>query len=81
MTDKKSKIFAAAHKNSSAAAPKAAENNEHRNRGRPKLEHPKEAITLRLDYELIAYFKNHKGRHWRAEMRKALVRAMQEEKD
>lgn len=62
----------------SAPPPRAAK--AEGRRGRPKLDHPKEAITLRLDHELISHFKN-KGRHWRAEMRKALISAMQTEEN
>lgn len=58
--------------------PPKAEKPPKSRRGRPKLDHPKEAITLRLDHELIAHFKS-KGRHWRAEMRRVLANAMQAE--
>ena len=38
-----------------------------RSRGRPKLDAPKEAVTLRLDPETLARFKA-KGEDWRARM-------------
>ena len=43
-------------------------------RGRPKLAHPKNAVTLRLDEETIAKFKS-RGPDWRARMSEALKRA------
>ena len=36
-------------------------------RGRPKMENPKEAVTLRLDPETVAFFKK-EGPAWRARM-------------
>lgn len=44
-----------------------------RSRGRPRVEKPKEAITLRLDPDLIARFKA-KGKDWRTKMAEALER-------
>ena len=45
-----------------------------RSRGRPRVEHPKEAVTLRLDPETVAKFKA-AGHDWRARMGEALKRA------
>lgn len=45
-----------------------------RSRGRPRVENPKEAVTLRLDPEVIARFKA-AGKDWRARMAKVLERA------
>lgn len=42
-----------------------------RARGRPRVEKPKEAVTLRIDPETLARFKA-KGKNWRAEMAKVL---------
>jgi uncharacterized protein (DUF4415 family) len=42
-----------------------------RGRGRPKLDNPKEAVTLRLDPETLAKFKA-KGKDWRARMSEVL---------
>jgi len=42
-----------------------------RARGRPKVEEPKEAVTLRLSPQVIARYKA-KGKNWRSEMTKAL---------
>jgi uncharacterized protein (DUF4415 family) len=44
-------------------------------RGRPKVEKPKEAVTLRLDPEVIAKFKA-TGKNWRANMNEALRKAV-----
>jgi uncharacterized protein (DUF4415 family) len=46
-------------------------------RGRPRVENPKEAVTLRLDPETVAFFKK-KGAHWRANMAKVLAEARDE---
>lgn len=43
-------------------------------RGRPRVEKPKEAVTLRLDPDLIARFKA-RGKDWRTKMAEALERA------
>ena len=40
-------------------------------RGRPKVEKPKEAVTLRIDPDTLARFKAG-GRDWRTKMAKAL---------
>jgi uncharacterized protein (DUF4415 family) len=45
-----------------------------RSRGRPKVENPKEAVTLRLSPDTIEKFKA-TGDDWRARMAKALERA------
>jgi len=45
-----------------------------RARGRPKVEAPKEAVTLRLDPETLARFKA-TGRNWRARMSEVLEKA------
>ena len=45
-----------------------------RSRGRPKIENPKEAVTLRLSPDTIEKFKA-TGDDWRARMAKALERA------
>ena len=43
-------------------------------RGRPKIENPKEAITLRVSPDTIKRFRA-KGDDWRARMAKALEKA------
>lgn len=43
-----------------------------RSRGRPKLDAPKEAVTLRLSPETIAQFKAISGNDWRARMSETL---------
>lgn len=45
-----------------------------RSRGRPKIENPKEAVTLRLSPDTVEKFKA-AGDDWRARMVKALERA------
>lgn len=45
-----------------------------RSRGRPKVENPKEAVTLRLSPDTVEKFKA-TGDDWRARMAKALERA------
>lgn len=45
-----------------------------RSRGRPKVENPKEAVTLRLSPDTVEKFKA-AGDDWRAKMAKALERA------
>ena len=45
-----------------------------RSRGRPKVENPKEAVTLRLSPDTVEKFKA-TGDNWRAKMAKALERA------
>ena len=42
-----------------------------RSRGRPKIEKPKEAVTLRVDPDTLARFKA-RGKDWRARMAKVL---------
>lgn len=46
-----------------------------RGRGRPKVESPKEAVTLRLAPETVARFKSVGGKDWRAKMTEALDQA------
>lgn len=46
-----------------------------RSRGRPKVENPKEAVTLRLSPGVVEKFKAAAGDEWRAKMAKALERA------
>lgn len=55
-----------------AAIKKARE--EKLGRGRPKLAAPKEAVTLRIEPEVILRFKK-SGRNWRAKMQEALKKA------
>ncbi|WP_455475723.1 BrnA antitoxin family protein [Bartonella sp. B17] len=50
---------------------------ERRKRGRPSIESPKQAITLRLDPEVIAFFKK-QGKNWRTRMSEALKKASDE---
>lgn len=45
-----------------------------RARGRPRVESPKEAVTLRLDPSTLARFRS-TGKDWRARMARALDRA------
>jgi uncharacterized protein (DUF4415 family) len=45
-----------------------------RARGRPRIDNPKEAVTLRLDPETLARFKA-TGKDWRARMAEALDKA------
>ena len=45
-----------------------------RSRGRPKVESPKEAVTLRVSPDTVAKFKA-TGKDWRARMARALERA------
>lgn len=47
-----------------------------RTRGRPKLDAPKEAVTLRLSPETIARYKAKGGTDWRAQMSEALEKAL-----
>ncbi|KAA6205214.1 MAG: hypothetical protein DU429_02950 [Candidatus Tokpelaia sp.] len=44
---------------------------EEKMRGRPKIENPKEVLTIRLAPAAIAYFKS-RGRNWRQKLRKDL---------
>jgi len=44
-------------------------------RGRPRVDNPKEAVTLRLDPDVVAKFKA-KGKNWRANMNEALRKAV-----
>jgi uncharacterized protein (DUF4415 family) len=46
-----------------------------RSRGRPKVDHPKEAVTLRLSPDVVEKFKTAAGGEWRARMAKTLKRA------
>ena len=46
-----------------------------RSRGRPRLDAPKEAVTLRLSPETIARFKALGGDDWRARMSETLEKA------
>jgi uncharacterized protein (DUF4415 family) len=45
-----------------------------RARGRPRIDNPKEAVTLRVDPDTVAKFKA-KGSDWRARMAEALDKA------
>ena len=45
-----------------------------RGRGRPKLDNPKEAVTLRVDPDTLSKFKA-KGKDWRARMSEVLEKA------
>lgn len=45
-----------------------------RARGRPRVDNPKEAVTLRVDPDTVAKFKA-KGADWRAKMAEALDKA------
>ncbi len=47
---------------------------ERRKRGRPPIESPKQAITLRLDPEVVASFKA-QGKDWRTRMSETLKKA------
>jgi uncharacterized protein (DUF4415 family) len=46
-----------------------------RSRGRPKVDNPKEAVTLRLSPDVVEKFKAAAGDEWRARMANALKRA------
>jgi uncharacterized protein (DUF4415 family) len=46
-----------------------------RSRGRPKVDSPKEAVTLRLSPDVVEKFKVAAGDEWRAKMARALERA------
>lgn len=46
-----------------------------RGRGRPKIDNPKQAVTLRLSPATVARFKAIGGENWRAHMSEALERA------
>jgi uncharacterized protein (DUF4415 family) len=46
-----------------------------RSRGRPRVESPKEAVTLRLSAETVAKFKAIGGDDWRARMSETLEKA------
>jgi uncharacterized protein (DUF4415 family) len=52
----------------------AAMDHEIGKRGRPKLENPKEAVTLRLDPATVAKFKA-SGSDWRSRMGRVLDKA------
>lgn len=43
--------------------------------GRPRLDHPKEAVKLRLDHEVIEYFKAG-GPGWQTRINEALVKVV-----
>lgn len=47
---------------------------QRKSRGRPLLEHPKKQVTLRLDEEVIAKFREG-GKGWQGRMNDALRRA------
>ncbi|WP_330167798.1 BrnA antitoxin family protein [Bartonella grahamii] len=47
---------------------------ERRKRGRPPVESPKQAVTLRLDPNVIASFKK-QGKDWRTRMGEVLKKA------
>jgi uncharacterized protein (DUF4415 family) len=44
-------------------------------RGRPKLERPKQAVKLRLDQDVLDYFRS-TGRGWQTRINATLVRAV-----
>ena len=44
-------------------------------RGRPKLERPKESVTVRLDHDLVTALRA-TGRNWQGRMNDALRKAM-----
>ena len=46
-----------------------------RPRGRPKVDNPKEAVTLRLPPDVVEKFKAAAGDEWRARMAKTLKQA------
>jgi uncharacterized protein (DUF4415 family) len=46
-----------------------------RSRGRPKVDNPKEAVTLRLSPDIVEKFKAAAGDEWRARMANTLKRA------
>lgn len=46
-----------------------------RSRGRPKVDYPKEAITLRLSPDIVKKYKAAAGDEWRARMANTLKRA------
>ncbi len=46
-----------------------------RSRGRPKVDSPKEAVTLRLPPDVVEKFKAAAGGEWRARMANTLKRA------
>lgn len=47
-----------------------------RSRGRPKVESPKEAVTLRLSPETVARFKAAGSKDWRARMSEVIEKAV-----
>lgn len=47
-----------------------------RSRGRPVAEHPKEKVTVRLDHDILAAFRN-KGRGWQTQLNALLRTALQ----
>jgi uncharacterized protein (DUF4415 family) len=46
-----------------------------RSRGRPKIENPREAVTLRLSPDTVKKFKAAAGKDWRSRMATALDRS------
>jgi uncharacterized protein (DUF4415 family) len=44
-------------------------------RGRPKLEHPKQAVKLRLDQDVLDHFRS-TGRGWQTRINATLARAV-----
>jgi len=46
-----------------------------RSRGRPKVDNPKEAVTLRLSPDVVEKFKAAAGDEWRARMANTLKKA------
>jgi len=48
-------------------------------RGRPRLEHPKQHVSLRLDPDVIAYYRR-QGRGWQGKINAALKRAISRER-
>jgi uncharacterized protein (DUF4415 family) len=57
----------------------AAERLRERQRGRPKLEHPKEHVSLRLDPVIIQSFKED-GPGWQGRINDTLLRAVKRRK-
>ena len=45
-------------------------------RGRPKLDAPKEAVSLRIDRDVLAYFRG-TGAGWQGRLNEALRKAME----
>lgn len=56
------------------AAEESARLRPYRPRGRPKLEHPKQAVKLRIDPEVIDHFRN-TGPGWQSRINEVLRKA------